>query len=99
MQFLLSLFRFRAGRSDRFAFGLFPIWLQVKHHEHADDYQKRADPFQKPAGIAQDLDAALFEIVRVPGRLRNFVGQSGPSSQPAARITEWMIHPTPTDRV
>src|SRR5712692_729011 len=56
-------------RRDRFAFGLFPIRLEIKHHEHADDDEKRTDPFQEPAGIAQNLDAALFEILWVPGGL------------------------------
>src|SRR5437879_13825687 len=99
MHFLHSLRRFRTRRRDRFAFSLFPRGLKIKHHEHPDDSQERADPFQEPARVAQNLDAALLEIMRVPGCLRNFVGQSGPSSQLAARITERMVHATGTGAV
>jgi len=45
MQVLRALCRFWAGRRDRFAFSLFPIRLEIKHHEHADHNEKRANPF------------------------------------------------------
>src|SRR6266436_5873534 len=84
MHFLHSLGRFRTHRRDWFAFSLFPIGLKIKHHEHADDNQERADPFQEPAGVAQNLDAALLEIIRVPAGLSlpsfRFTSKSSSSS-------------------
>src|ERR1041385_4549048 len=38
----------------------------IKHEKNAGDDEKRADPFQQPARITQNLHGALAEIVRIP---------------------------------
>src|SRR4029077_7175862 len=86
------------GRSDRFAFRLFSIRLEIKHHENANENEERPGPFQTPTRVPQNLDRALPKILRVPGGLRNFVSQSGPSPQPATGIAERVIHPTRAGR-
>src|SRR2546421_13072371 len=62
------------SRRDRFAFGLFSVRLEIKHHEYTDHHEKRSDPFQEPAGITQNLHATLSEVFRAPRCLRNFIG-------------------------
>src|SRR5205807_3536792 len=71
-----------------------PEFFHIKEHENSGNDQKRADPFQEPARIAQNLDSALAEVVGVPGGLRHFVSQAAEGAPPLAGITEWIIHPT-----
>src|SRR6266852_5394568 len=66
----------------------------VKHEKDAGDNEQRADPFQQPAWIAQNLHGALTEIVRIPRGLGNFVGQASPGAQPRAGKTKRVVHPT-----
>src|ERR1700730_657679 len=79
------------GRRDRR--GWSAKTFQIKEHEDARDDQERADPFQQPARVAQNLDRTLTEVLRIPGSLRHLVGEPRPGAPPYAGITEWVIHP------
>src|ERR1700704_5774875 len=70
-----------------------PEFLHVKEHEDSRDDEERANPFQEPARIAQNLDGALSEVFRVPGSLRHFEGEPGPGAPPFAGVIERVVHP------
>ena len=91
--------RCRRRRNDPFGFRggvLSSKFFHIKQKEHAGHDQERTDPFQEPAGIAQNLNRALPEVLRIPRRLRHFECLAAPGSPPIARKTEGMIHPALT---
>ena len=86
----------RRRRNDPFGFRggvLPPEFFHIKQQEHAGHHQERTDPFQEPTGVAQNLNRALSEILRIPRRLRHLEGLAAPGSPPTARKTEGTIHP------
>src|SRR5512133_3590929 len=83
-------FRRRRRRNDPFGFrgAILPAeFFHIKQKEHAGHDQERTDPFQEPAGVAQNLNRALPEILRIPRRLRHLEGLAAPGSPPSARKT------------